>query len=109
MYKLIIGIVFSLVALNVLAKSDPTMPLRAGLASTEGSERQKNSDIVLQSIIKSTTSTNLKAIISGKLVEQGQKLFGYTIVKIDGRSVTLQSEDRARKLTLFTQSVVKYK
>lgn len=90
-----------------MAQPDPTSPLIGG--SIAESTTIKNNDIVLQSIIKSTTKDQLTAVVSGQLVKLGDTVFGYEITQIDGRSITLKSVDSARKLTLFTQPIVKYK
>jgi hypothetical protein len=90
------------------SQSDPTRPLYS-VSEKQRAEQQSKNDIVLQSIVKTATNEQLRAVISGQLVKQGDKVFGYQVTRIDGRSVTLKTADSSRKLTLFAQPIVKYK
>lgn len=90
------------------AATDPTRPLGQGM-HVSPSVKPTSGGLVLQSIIKQQGEQPVRAIISGQLVTKGELVFGYQVVNIEERSVTLQSEDNVRKLTLFTQPIVKYK
>lgn len=105
--KLLI-IALLVMSVSAFAQTDPTRPLTASGFKASTPEEKKN-DLVLQSIIKTAADNQLKAIVSGRIVKQGDQVFGYRVTKIDGRSVTLQSADSARKLTLFAKNIVKYK
>jgi len=108
-YKLIASLVCLCCSFSLYAQNDPTRPLVGGAFINNQTAKSKGVKLVLQSVIKSNEMSPNKAIISGKLVEQGQQVFGYKVVRIEERKVLLQSEDKARELTLFSQSVVKYK
>ena len=97
-----------LVCTGVSAATDPTRPLGAGELASSGAQSTSGS-LVLQSIIKQQGEQPIKAIISGQLVTKGELVFGYQVVNIKERSVTLRLEDNVRKLTLFTQPIVNYK
>ena len=84
------------------AEYDPTRPLSGGVSTNGGNVAP--TDIVLQSIIKDN-----KAIISGKLVQKGERYMNYEIIAINDKSVVIQSPERERTLTLFSQAIVNYK
>ncbi|MFD2167768.1 hypothetical protein ACFSJY_16060 [Thalassotalea euphylliae] len=107
--KQIIGLFALVLTTNALAFVDPTRPLTGGQLVESAGSVQPQDELVLQSILKTSREGSLKAIISGQLVEKGMTVLGYRVVDIEGKRVTLQSAENTRELSLFADSVVKYK
>ncbi|WP_448213589.1 agglutinin biogenesis protein MshK [Colwellia sp. MEBiC06753] len=108
MFKLIGVALLAIFSVSAFGQNDPTRPLIAGQESAQAIKGQ-GKQLILQSIIKSTDKQQYKAIISGRLVEQGAKVLGFTVIKIEQRHVVLQSAENVKKLTLFNAPLINYK
>ena len=109
MYKIFmtcLALLPSLVAAHQ-GEYDPTRPL-SGTVSAEDMSKLP-ADFVLQSVIKDQQDGSRKAIVNGKLLAKGDRIAQFKVVSINDRSVTLQSPDVERKLSLFSQAVVNNK
>jgi len=85
---------------SVSAASDPTKPL-FGVATPTVTAKVKSA-LVLQSVIKSGQS--YKAVINGKLLNQGEMVLTYKITDIQATSVVLVSPEKRLVLSLFSDS-----
>jgi len=88
---------------------DPTRPLISTGVASSNNVKDDTEKLVLQSIINASDKENIKAIISGKLVATGDMIRQYKVISIEGKTVTLQASEHAKKLVLFSAPIVKYK
>lgn len=103
MYKLLIMLVIGFVFSSFsYASIDPTKPLFGVKQSSKAVEQQK---LVLQSIVVS--NGNRKAIVSGQLVQKGDRIEQYKVINIDKNLVKLESSEGQMTLKLFAESVKK--
>ena len=95
---------------DVVAGQDPTRPLSGkGVATISSNVEGADGNLVLQSIINASDKQKIKAIISGKLVANGDMVSHYKVISIEGKTVTLQSSEHTKKLVLFVKPIVNYK
>ncbi len=91
-------------AVDAYSGVDPTKPLSA---TRSVSKAKQQTHLVLQSIIIDSQQKNRKAIVSGKLLKSGESINGYTLSRINDKSVVLKSAEREITLSLFSNAVVK--
>ncbi|MEO2267806.1 agglutinin biogenesis protein MshK [Pseudoalteromonas pernae] len=89
---------FQLVAQPLL---DPTKPVSGVKGSSQ--YQQAATDWVLESVVKK--NGQFKAIISGSLYSQGERLGDYQIARIDASSVLLNQGNKQIKLKLYGDDI----
>jgi len=97
--KLIAVILWVLVSSNSWANSDPTRPF---FAESLTAKTKQHSALKLQTIIK--TDQRYKAVINGNLVNNGDRVLGYTVKKITANTALLSKAEKQLTLALFANT-----
>lgn len=104
MFKFIklLCIISLLATFSSYAETDPTKPL---WGSKVVQTSKAKSRLVLQSIMNGANTS--KAIINGRVLKVGERIFSYKVTAIKAKSVKLSSAEKNIELTLFSKAVVK--
>lgn len=106
MFKLFFIIISCLVFLPITVSGkqvDPTRPFGALSQPTE--EKSGAKKIVLQSII--AIGKNKKALISGRVLKEGDMFKEFKVISIDSKGVVLESSQGKMELSLFSGVIAK--